>query len=90
MEGENSTFECKSTAIPPLDTVWQRSTETCVLDNCTERKSIVKSDGRFTVEGGKLTIVNALPEDKGTYKCEVSLGSQLDVSVVALNVIGTC
>ena len=90
MEGESSTFECKSTAIPPLDTVWKRSTKTCVLDTCTKSESILKSDGRFTVESGKLIIVNALPEDKGIYECEASLGTSRDVSVVILNVTGTC
>ena len=88
LEGESSTFECKSTAIPPLDTVWKRSTKTCVLDSCINN-SILKSGGRFTVEGGKLTIKNALPEDKGEYKCEASLGTAYDDSVVTLNVAGT-
>ena len=90
MEGGNSTFECKSTAIPPLDTVWKRKSKTCVLDSCTNNYSILKSDGRFTVEGGKLAIVNALPEDKGIYECEARLGGSSDVNEVTLNVIGTC
>ena len=79
LEGENSTFDCKSTAVPPLDTVWKRSSD----------NEILKSNGRFTIEGGKLSVVNALPEDEGEYKCEASLGATFDASVVTLNVTGT-
>ena len=89
LEGENATFECKSTAKPPLDTVWKRSTPTCVPDSCTDIESILESNGRLIIEGGKLTIINALPEDKGKYECKASLGSVFDASVVTLNVTGT-
>jgi len=87
-EGEQTSFTCKSLAIPPLPTTWKRVTKVCA-QQCNQVDTVIDAENieRITIKDGKLSIKDALPSDKGKYKCEASLGSTFDATAVDLNVI---